>query len=138
MTETIRCTEDLRRGYSWLRMLQEHVGEFDDKRIIRELIRDQKQAIRKYYRRQEETRLANSDRRIVKDNGIDGFVLRIDLLEDLHSIDEARAWFEEYEYIHYDPAPWDCTGQLFTSWYSIFKHPTEDRFIAYHCVARDC
>lgn len=137
MTETIRCTEDLRRGYSWLRMLQEHVDEFDDKRLTRELIRDQKRAIRKYYRQQAERELANSDRRVIKDDGIDGCIIRIDMLDDFGSIDEARAWFEEYEYIHYQPSYYDCTGQCFTGWYSIFQHP-DGHYIAYHRIACDC
>lgn len=137
---TINNKRDLKFAYSMYRFLESELRRgvgFDNPDAVRGAIADEKRAIRAYYRRAEERRLANSDRRIVKDDGIDGCIVRIDMLEDFGSIDEARAWFEEYEYIHYRPSPYDCTGQCFTSWYDIFRHP-DGHFIAYHRIACDC
>lgn len=132
----ITSTKDLKFAYSFRRFLQEERP--GDPKLTDDLIREMSEAIHKYNRKQALRAAAESDRRIVKDYGIDGFVLRIDLPEELRSKDEARAWFEEYEVLRYRPTYYDCTGQLFTSWYSIFKHPTKDHFIAYHSVACDC
>ena len=138
----ITSTKDLKFAYSFRRFLQTEKGKLPllpgSKDCTDDLIREMSEAIHKYNRKQALRTAAESDRRIVKDYGIDGFVLRIDLPEELRSKDEARAWFEEYEVLHYRPTYYDCTGQLFTQWYSIFKHPTEDHFIAYHSVACDC
>ena len=47
----------------------------------------------------------------------------------------AREWFEYNEYMHIRPSMYDCTGQLFTSWYKIIER--NGRFYAYHCVSLD-
>lgn len=138
----IKNRKDLEFAYSFRRYLQHH--DFSDTPLLPgqpdarpELIRELSEAIHAYHRKQAERELANSDRRIVHDDNIDGYCLRIDMLDDFGSIDEARAWFEEYEVIHYRPSYYDCTGQMFTSWYRIFRHP-DGHYIAYHYIACDC
>ena len=138
----IKSRKDLEFAYSFRRFLQQH--DFSDMPLQPgqpdarpELIRELSEAIHAYHRKQTERELANSDRRVVKDYGIDGCIIRIDMLDDFGSIDEARAWFEEYEVIHYRPSYYDCTGQCFTGWYSIFRHP-DGHYIAYHRIAVDC
>lgn len=137
----IKTRKDLEFAYSFRRYLQREQHKLPllpgQEDATPELIRELSEAIHAYNRKQEEARLANSDRRVVKDDGIDGCIIRIDMLDDFDSIDEARAWFEEYEYIHYRPTYYDCTGQCFTGWYSIFRHP-DGHFIAYHRIAVDC
>lgn len=76
-----------------------------------------------------------SDRRIVRDDGVDGYVVLLPLPECVETMDEAREYFEECEYIHYRPSAYDCTGQAFTSWYKVFSR--NGRFWAYHCVSFD-
>lgn len=76
-----------------------------------------------------------SDRRFVQDYGMDGYVVLFPLPEYVKTMDEAKDYFEECEYIHYRPSAYDCTGQAFTSWYKLFVR--NGRFHAYHSVAFD-
>lgn len=133
MTETIRNTKDLRRGYSWLRLLQEHVGEFDDQRIIRELIRDQKQAIRKYYR-DREAKLGGDE--TVLDCDFDRCIRHFPLPSGIQTREQAREYFEECEHIRFKPCAWDCSGQAFTAWFKLHRKP-DGRWWCYHCICLD-
>jgi len=56
---------------------------------------------------------------------------------DCESIDEAKEWFEENEYIHYCPSPYDCTGQVFTRWYKLVHRSNDSRWWVYHATAMD-
>lgn len=134
MTENIRTTDELRRAYSWLRLLEENLGTFDDPRPIRGLIRDQKRAIRAHLARQE-ARLQNAPR-LVRDDGINGGVVHLPLPEGIRTAEQADQWFRDNEYLEYQWGPYDCTGQLFTRWYKIHHRP-DGRFWAYHSVGRD-
>ena len=73
---------------------------------------------------------------IVKDYGIDGYIVKFPLPENLSSAEDADEYFREYEYLYFYPSPYDCTGQHFTSWYKIFRKP-DGRFWAYHSVSVD-
>ena len=73
---------------------------------------------------------------IVRDDGIDGYVVKFPLPESIDNAEDADEYFREYEYIHYRPTYYDCTGQAFTSWYKIFRKP-DGRFWAYHSVSLD-
>ena len=57
------------------------------------------------------------------------------LPEYIETMDEAVSYFEDYEYRHYYPYAYDCTGQAFTSWYKVFARG--GRFWAYHRVSVD-
>jgi len=76
-----------------------------------------------------------SERRIVQDDGIDGYTELLPLPEYIETMDEAVSYFEDYEYRHYYPSAYDCTGQAFTSWYKVFARG--GRFWAYHRVSVD-
>ena len=76
-----------------------------------------------------------SERRIVQDDGIDGYTELLPLPEYIETMDEAVSYFEDYEYRHYYPSAYDCTGQAFTSWYKVFVRG--GRFWAYHRVSVD-
>ncbi len=76
-----------------------------------------------------------SERRIIQDDGIDGYTGLLPLPEYIETMDEAVSYFEDYEYRHYYPSAYDCTGQAFTSWYKIFVRG--GRFWAYHRVSVD-
>ena len=134
MTETIRCTEDLRRAYSWLRLLEENIHGFGDQRLIRELIRDQKKAIRQWHALQR----IRADRApvMVRDDGIDGAVIRLPLPRFLQDLGQAEEYFRDEEYIEYQWGPYDCTGQTFTRWFKVYKG-ADGRFWAYHSIGRD-
>lgn len=76
-----------------------------------------------------------SERRIIRDYGIDGYVELLPLPEHLETVEDAVNYFEDYEYRHYYPSAYDCTGQAFTNWYKVFRR--RGRFWAYHSVAVD-
>lgn len=119
----VRNTRDLRIAYGILRIAgRGNTGEFAEK------LAELKQEIRKFNKR-------SSDRRIVKDNGIDGFVELVELPEYLKSTEDATEYFEEYEVRHAMPSMYDCTGQAFTSWFKVFKR--HNKFFAYHSICFD-
>lgn len=97
---------------------------------VREWLDEAKRDIRAYLHAP-----SPGDRRVVKDYGIDGCVMRIELPEDIQTGEEAQEWFAECEYIRYSPRPYDCTGQAFTAWYKFFR--VNGRYICYHSVAVD-
>lgn len=76
-----------------------------------------------------------SERRIIQDDGIDGYTELLPLPEYIETMDEAVSYFEDYEYVSYRPSAYDCTGQKFTSWYKVFVR--HNRFWAYHRVSVD-
>lgn len=115
---TIKNDHDLRLAYSIVR-------DFDSSITV-----DYKRNIRDYHKRNAET-----DRHIVKDYGIDGYVVLIELPEWIESHHEAREYFKEHEYIEPYYTYYDCTGRPFTSWYKVFER--RGRWMAYHSVGFD-
>jgi len=73
--------------------------------------------------------------RIVKDDGIDGFVALLELPKVLDTEEEAQEFFDEFIKIDYRPSMYDCTGQAFTGWYKLFRR--NGRFYVYHSVGMD-
>ena len=73
--------------------------------------------------------------RIVKDDGIDGFVELVTLPEICTTMDEAEEYFTDFVKIDCYPSAYDCTGRPFTSWYKLFQRG--DKFYAYHRVSFD-
>lgn len=55
--------------------------------------------------------------------------------DDGETIGEMEEFFENYFQIPYYDRGYDCTGQLFTSWHSIFK--VNGNWIIYHCISMD-
>lgn len=75
------------------------------------------------------------ERYIVKDNGIDGIIVRYPLPERIKDMETAVSYFEEQEFIDRPDSPYDCTGKIFTSWYKIVNK--RGRFWAYHSIGMD-
>lgn len=73
--------------------------------------------------------------RLVKDDGIDGFVELVQLPKECETYDDAKEFFENNLYLESPYSAYDCTGCMFTSWYYIFKR--NERYFAYHRVSRD-
>ena len=119
--------EDLRLYERILEEVKKQPGS--NTKPFEEFVIQQKRKIRKH-------RNVKTDRTIVRDYGMDGYVEKFLLPESITTMEEANEYFEEYERIYYMPSPWDCTGQAFTSWYKIFRKP-DGRYLAYHSVGRD-
>lgn len=125
----LKGKESLRFGYQFVAILQEDLRKNPNNEKMKRLIDDMKREIRAY------THKPISEERIVKDYGIDGEIVLIPLPERLTSLENAIEYFEDVEKLYYVPSPYDCTGQLFTNWYKVFKR--NDRFYAYHSIGRD-
>lgn len=117
MIVNIRNGEDLRINYWLIRNLPANAD-----------LAELKRAIREYTHRE-------SDRRIIKEYGIDGYVCLIELPDDLKDEREADDYFRDAEYIDKYWSYYDCTGRPFTSWYKLFKR--NGRWMAYHAVNFD-
>ena len=90
-----------------------------------------KRKIREYLHREPES----NDFRIVKDYGIDGFISLEKLPEEITDYDTAVEWFEMWRVRECVPSQYDCTGQLFTNWFKVFKR--NGSFWAYHSIGCD-
>lgn len=130
----IRGTRDLRHAYIELRLWEELTEDlkdrFDEDRLekIYSDIAGMKREIREYVNR-------SSDRRLVKDEGIDGGVFLIRCPDEVTDESLAEEWFENCERIVPRWYPWDCTGQAFTNWHKVVKR--RGRWWCYHSISRD-
>ena len=68
-------------------------------------------------------------------NDNDGAIELYPLPDDIKTEEEAVDYFMEYEYIHYRPTYYDCTGQVFTSRFKVFNR--FGQFWVYHILSRD-
>lgn len=123
----IRQKEDLRLAYMLLTAYETAQEGEGDK--YKEKMTEIKREIRDFYKKK---RIPVT---LVKDYGIDGYIILFELPEYLESQQQAEEYFEENEVIKAAPSIYDCTGQAFTSWYKIFKR--RNKFFAYHGVSFD-
>lgn len=123
----VKNSSDLKIAYEILNVYK-GITECEKPEKLKERIAEQKREIRRFHKK-------TSDRRIVKDYGIDGYVLLIELPETLENLQDAEEYFEECETISAAPSMFDCTGQAFTSWFKVFRR--RGRFFAYHSIGFD-
>lgn len=124
----IRNKEDLKLAYMILSTYKELIEECGNPEKVSEKIIEQKREIRAFLKKK-------SSGKIVKDYGIDGYVVLIELPEELENLQDAEECFEENEVVHARPSMYDCTGQAFTVGFKVFKR--RNRFMAYHSVGFD-
>lgn len=116
----IRNSEEAR--FFWF-MVKHENGIMD-----KDLVKEMKQAVRTWAHRPESIgRIFNED--------VDGYTAVYPLPERINSKAEAVEFFEENERMTCRPSAYDCTGQLFTSWYKVIQK--NGRFWVYHRVSRD-
>lgn len=95
------------------------------------IIKKLKERIRDYFRR-----INQRTGRLVKwYPGGDGEIWLEELPETVKTEQAAEDWFLYHKYREVTPSPYDCTGQLFTAWYKIFKR--NEKYVVYHCICRD-
>ena len=122
---------DVKLAYELINLVNERKAEIKDADTIAvcdERVVELKRDLRKYFHR------PVSKRRVIQ-NDSDGYIELFPLPEGLESLEDAREWFENMEYLEYRPSLYDCTGQLFTSWYKVF--PRRGGFYVYHRVSID-
>lgn len=135
----IKNDHDFRTGWSLL-IEAEFNAECRQERIV-----ELKRNLRKYANRGAtvDTGLGfMCERRIVKDNGIDGYVELVSIPEVFDTLEDdeegnpgAETFFKDFFEIHARPSMYDCTGQTFTNWFKLFKR--RGQFWAYHSVGFD-
>ena len=129
---TVRAKEEARHAYRIMRYMVNDAG-------CESLVKEVKRALRQYAKHS--THIIDVDgytyeRRIVKDNGIDGFVELVTLPDSIQDKQDANDFFDAYIKKECVWTPYDCSGQLFTAWHHIFKR--NGRWCVYHCIACDC
>lgn len=90
--------------------------------------------IRKAYR--EEREQADPYRVAVFRNDSDGYYEKYVAEDSGETAEEVEEWFRENYVIQYRDRGYDCTGQLFTGFYRIFK--VAGQWVIYHRVSVDC
>lgn len=118
---TIRDKRDLRLAYTILHGIPDAAPE---------AMKALKKEIRRYNKHH-----ANSDRRIVHEDGIDGYTALVTLPESVQSEEAAEEWFYSEEERTCAPSAYDCTGQAFTTYHKIVKRG--ERFFCYHQISFD-
>jgi hypothetical protein len=119
----------LRNLYGLLKIIEER-GSFKMTAAREERIKGLKKQIREELRKVH----WDSDKITVRDDG-DSFVVRYPVPRGIDTVEEAKEWFEDYEFIHMRPSPYDCTGQRFTAWYEF--HKLQGRLWVWHSIALD-
>ena len=136
----IRNSEDLRMKYESLLWLNKIKNENESSIIDMDSYNDSvykiKKEIRDYYKEREKDR----KEWLIKDDGMDDYIVLFELPSEINSVkidsfELAEEYFKAYEYRRCKPSMYDCTGQIFTSWYKIIKR--NNKFYAYHCISFD-
>ena len=128
----ITDAERLRDAYALLMFMQMDVSASAEKKAaVKNFVADIKREIRAYTNRPAPTT------RIVRDDGIDGYVELVQFPDELDRAHReiAADWFRGNCYLEYYTRPYACTGQEFTSWYQLFRR--QGHWFAYHNVRRD-
>lgn len=126
----IHNNTELRLAYEELSIWDEGLETFPTEKryVVEEHIKNLKRAIRKYANREvPEGRVIHNEFEIA--------IFLNPLPDRIADMETATEWFEYHEVLTCRPSMYDCTGQMFTLWYKIFKR--NGKFWAYHCVALD-
>lgn len=131
---SIRSNRDLRVAYQLKSIVEDllanHPEAFtDDGSGAREHLAEIKRNIRAY------THRAAREDILVRDYGMDGYAVRFPLPAWIETEEQANDYFESRYYMECRPSMYDCTGQLFTSWYTCKFW--QGRWWAWHSVACD-
>lgn len=133
--QTITNSRDFRLWYEVVNMMQETIVRDAS---ADESIRKQREAhvagIKRSLR-QYANRDTSFDRRIIKDEGMDGFIALERLPDDIKGLDEAKEFFERFMSFPRTNSMYDCTGRPVTSWFKVFQR--RGRYYAYHSVSFD-
>ena len=127
----IRSENDLKLAYETINSFKEMMPMAQKPDAALEYIKELKRDIRGFFRKEKE----KLQRRLVKDNGIDGYIVLMQLPSFLNSKEDAAVYFEENEVMTCRPSIYDCTGQAFTSWYKLVER--SGSLWAYHSVCFD-
>lgn len=128
--KVVKNDRELRVAYEILDLLNDGCHTFANPERLAQTIIETKRAIRLYTHRE-----VDYDRRIIKDDGMDGYISLERLPDDIRDLEEANRFFERFMTHEYQPSMYDCTGQAITNWFKVF--PRNGGFYAYHSVSFD-
>jgi len=128
--KVVKNDRELRVAYEILTLLTDGSHTFANPERLSQCIIETKRAMRRYTHRE-----TGYDRRIIKDDGMDGYLSLERLPDDIRDLEEANRFFEQFMTYHYRPSAYDCTGQAMTNWFKVF--PRNGGFYAYHSVSFD-
>lgn len=137
---TIKNDRDYRCGYELLNILIEADRKAcADPAKLEQHIAELKRELRAYAHRDNAVDVGMGfmvERRIIRDEGIDGYVELVSIPKVFDTIEDADKFFKDFlENQYHPPHMYDCTGQAFTSWYKLFKR--NGQFWGYHSVSFD-
>lgn len=118
----------LREKYNFLEFLynmEKFVMQGKEESYKEEIIKA-KREIRKIHNKDNKLRAENQNKHIVKDYGIDGWIEK-EIFTNT-TAEKVTAYAEE-NLMECKPSMYDCTGQVFTSWFEVFE--VEDKIILY-------
>lgn len=118
----------LREKYNFLEFLynMEKFVMQGKEEIYKEEIIKAKREIRKIHNKDNKLRAENQNKHIVKDYGMNGWIEK-EIFTNT-TAEKVTAYAEE-NWMECKPSIYDCTGQLFTSWFEVFE--VEDKIILY-------
>lgn len=126
--KTICNDRDLRVAYEILQILADKNLTAKNIERVREHTKKIKRAIREYRDRNENmAQIVRSD--------FDSMLVVLPLPQHLETKECATEYFLDHYFLEARPSAYDCTGQVFTSWYKIFRR--RGQFWAYHATAMD-
>lgn len=123
--KNIHNKEDLRIAYAIIGIAKQ-TGNLEHPWVT-----ETKRAIRSY------NHLPRQASRLVRDDGMDGYVELIELPEFLNKYEERDVieWFEERVAHPHFNSMYDCTGRPITNWFKVFRRC--GNWFAYHSVSFD-
>ena len=122
----IKNGNDLRIAYGLVETMAPLVGQCDNPAKAARVVDALKRDIRAYFKKEE----GKPFRRLVKDEGVDGYVELMELPET----EDPEKWFDWNVRLSCRSA-YDCTGQAFTRWHYIFRR--RGKLMCYHSVGYD-
>lgn len=122
---------DLRAAYKDLIDWEKEISGTRFFSSIDAIIKKLKKGIRDYFKRENQ----NKARLVKWDPDGDGEIWFEELPEIITTKEAAEEWFMYHRYEEVTPSIYDCTGQLYTAWYKVFKR--NGKYVVYHFICRD-
>ena len=124
----ITNNRDLAKAWDWLHFYTTTEG-LPSSPSIKARVLDLKHDIRRFNR-------AIARQRVIAWEDDYGYVEKVEAPKECIDLEDVEDWFERYERIEYIDRGYDCTGQMFTSWYKVVKLHGE--WWVYHRISCDC
>lgn len=124
----IRDDRDYKMYWEILHTIQELGAEFGLSDKKKDHIREIKVTLREYNKKRPARRIGWGEFDYWTE------LYRLDVPDDW-KYEDVKDWFEEWEVCHCIPSQYDCTGQIFTTRYKIFKR--HGHWMTYHSYGMD-